>query len=72
MEYVIVKYYRYRKVYLRGEHFGFTNRKLRVDRGTQSFDLGEPVNYTPSERRPFVKNTTPNKPMVITFEPMES
>lgn len=69
MEFVKVTYFRRRKVYIDGVKSGYTNKKLRVSRGTHRFDLGEPVNYQPQRRKPFVKETTPLTPMIIAFNP---
>jgi hypothetical protein len=69
MEFVKVKYYRRRTVYIDGDKSGFTNTLLRVNRGTHRFEMSEPPNYTPSFRKSFVKNTSPARPLIIDFEP---
>ncbi|MDH5323302.1 MAG: hypothetical protein OEW81_12895 [Gammaproteobacteria bacterium] len=69
MEYVMVKYYRRRTVYIDGDKSGYTNSLLRVNRGTHKFELSPPPNYTPVTLKLFVKNTIPAHPMLIEFEP---
>ena len=69
MEHVIVRYPGgARSVHVDGVQDGMTNKRLRVSRGTHRFDLGEPRDYTPTFRRPMVKDTSPVKPMEVTFE----
>lgn len=69
VEFVKVKYYRRRNVYIDGRKSGYTNKVLRVNRGTHRFELSPPPNYTPSFRSPFVKDTIASQPMIIKFEP---
>ena len=69
VEYVMVKYYRHRTVYIDGDKSGYTNKLLRVNRGTHTFQLSAPPHYTPLSLKPFVKNTIPARPMLIEFEP---
>ena len=69
MEFVKVKYYRRRTVYIDGDKSGYTNTLLRVNRGTHKFELSAPPNYTPAFRKPFVKDTIPARPMIIEFRP---
>ena len=71
MEYVTVKYYRKRNVFMDGNSTGKTNGTLRVEEGTHKFDLGEPKNYSPSFCRIKVTNTTQIEPMEITFSPVK-
>ncbi|MCD4807927.1 MAG: hypothetical protein K8R13_10255, partial [Methanococcoides sp.] len=71
MEYVTVKYYRKRNVFMDGNSTGKTNETLRVEEGTHKFDLGEPKNYSPGFRKTKVMNTTQIKPMEITFSPVK-
>ncbi len=69
MEFVKVKYYRRRTVYIDGNKSGYTNTLLRVNRGTHKFEMSEPSNYTPSFHKPFVENTIPARPLIIEFQP---
>jgi hypothetical protein len=71
MEYVIVKYYRKRNVFMDGNQNGKTNETLRVQEGTHKFDLGKNKNYSPGFRRVKVTNTTQIKPMEIKFSPVK-
>lgn len=68
MEYVVVRYWRRRTVYINGNPGGFTNLRLSVNRGTHTFDLGDPRNYRPRQRRIRVINTTRNNPRELHFE----
>jgi len=72
MEYVKVNYYRKRNVFMDGNSTGKTNETLRVEEGTHKFDLGEPMNYSPSFCRAKVMDTTQIKPMEITFTPVKA
>jgi len=71
MEYVNVRYYRKRNVFMDGNLLGKTNETLRVDEGTHRFDLGENKNYTPAFRKVQVTDTSPMKPMEIHFSPVK-
>ena len=67
MEHVTVKYPHRRKVFIDGNESGFTNMTLRTNRGTHTFNLGEPRDYTPKWRRVKVRNTTPIRPLEVVF-----
>ena len=68
MEYVTVTYPERRTVYIDGREAGLTNRTLRCNRGTHTFNLGDPRDYSPKWRRRKVSGTTPISPMEIAFE----
>jgi hypothetical protein len=68
MEYVSVTYPHQRIVNIDGQEAGLTNRTLRVNRGTHTFNLGDPRDYRPKWRRAKVTETTPERPMEVTFE----
>ena len=68
MEYVIVKYPVSRDVYINGEKNGKTNESLRVDAGTNTFDLGEPVDYQPASIEAVIEDTNVLEPKEIEFE----
>ena len=67
MEHVIVTFPTDRLVYIDGEESGPTNEVLRVDAGTQVFELGNLANYRPASRKVTVKDTTPLEPLEIAF-----
>lgn len=68
MEFVTVKYWRRRRVYINGHKSGYTNMTLRTNRGTQVVTLGDPPNYEPQRRRVTVHNTTAIEPFVVYFK----
>lgn len=68
MEYVTVKYPEPRTVYIDGEDAGQTNVTLRVEEGTHTFDLGNPVDYKPGAITVAIKNTTAVRPQEVRFE----
>jgi PEGA domain-containing protein len=68
MEYIIVTYPQTRTVFIDGEENGETGKRLRVEEGRHTINLGDPRDYTPKWRRPVVTNTTTIHPMVIEFE----
>jgi hypothetical protein len=70
MEYVTVKYYRKRNVFMDGDVIGSTNETLRVQEGTHKFHLGEKKNYTPDFQKVKIMNTTQMLPMEIRFSPV--
>jgi hypothetical protein len=47
MEFLYVKYFRSRYVFLDGNRIGRTNKPLRVEAGSHRVDLGEDKNYAP-------------------------
>lgn len=68
MEYVIVIFTDEREVLIDGEVGGSTGEVLMVEKGTHRFTLSDPQDYTPSFRRPVVKDTTFAEPLEVTFE----
>jgi hypothetical protein len=68
MEWVIVWYPRERDVFIDGQRSGRTNQMLIVREGTQTFDLGVPIDYRPQRRRMAVTGTTAATPKQIKFE----
>lgn len=71
MEYVIVRYYRNRNVYMDGRPAGKTNQTLRVEEGTHRFDLGPNKNYAPDFHNVRVTGTSQIKPLEICFSPLQ-
>ncbi len=67
MEYVIVTFPTSRFVYIDGAQNGRTNKKLRVDAGSLSFDLGALKNYEPESQTVVVSGTTVLDPQEIVF-----
>lgn len=68
MNWILVHYPRRRNVYVDGVRLGYTNRKLLIgEDGTYIVDLGEPHNYTPTERRIRISGATRRNPREITF-----
>jgi hypothetical protein len=68
MEFITVRYLEHRTVYIDGEPAGFTNRTLRVNRGTHTINLGDPRDYEPKWRRSTIEGTASPRPMEVTFE----
>jgi hypothetical protein len=69
-QFVRVLFWRNRNVEIDNTISGTTNDVLIVEAGKHRFDLGQPVNYTPSFIDKNVTGTTPAKPMEITFTPV--
>ena len=67
MEFVIVRFPRVRQVMMDGAPQGDTNRRLRVQAGTHSFDLDVPPDYNPSSQTITVIGTSPQTPMDVVF-----
>ena len=68
MEYIFVRYFRKRNVFLDGNPVGNTNNTLRVEKGTHRIDLGEPKNYTPEFQEVAVTDTTQILPLEVAFD----
>lgn len=68
MEYVLIRYPEARAVFVDGEKRGVTNIILRTNRGTHSFDLGEPFDYHPRSQEISVEGTSSINPLEVTFE----
>ena len=68
MEFIVVKYFRSRNVYLDGNLIGKTNQTLRVEEGTHLVDLGQPDNFTPASQKIRVTGTTQILPLEIEFQ----
>ena len=68
MEYITVRYPERRTVNIDGQPAGFTDRTLRVNRGTHTINMGDPRDYKPKWRRVKVEDTTSISPMEVTFE----
>jgi hypothetical protein len=71
MEYIIVRYPHERTVFIDDNENGKTSKRLRVEQGTHTINLGEPRNYKPKWRRPTITGTTILNPMIIEFEKNE-
>jgi len=67
MEHVIVRYSETRAVLVDGVESGTIGDILRLEQGTHTFSLGGPQDYKPSSQTLMVKDTTPIKPMEVTF-----
>ena len=68
MEFVYVKYWRHRKVFIDGVEAGMTNVVLTVGQaGFHTFTLSPPPNYVPAKQRKLVRNTSPQFPLEIEF-----
>jgi hypothetical protein len=68
-ESVIVAYEMERDVFMDGARCGTTNELITIPIGTHTFDLGQPVTYSPQKVTKLVYGTSPLTPLVITFEP---
>lgn len=68
MEFVKVIFPEKREVIIDGEEGGSTGDVLLVEKGTHTFELSDPRNYTPTSQEAVVKDTTFVKPMEVTFE----
>jgi len=68
-QFVRVLFPRSRSVEIDNTISGLTNQVLMVEEGTHRFDLGQPLNYTPTFIDQIVTGTTPAAPMPITFTP---
>ena len=68
MEFVTVKYWRRRNVYINGFKSGFTNETLRTNRGKKAITLSDPPNYIPARRIVTVENTTVISPLEVSFK----
>jgi hypothetical protein len=68
VEWVIVTYASTRDVFVDGRRTGATNQMFITREGTQTFDLGVPVDYRPPKRRVTVTDTVPADPMTIDFQ----
>ncbi len=69
-QYVRVVYPRSREVEIDNTISGLTNDVLIVEEGTHRFDLGQPVDYSPTFTDQVVTGTTPGKPLAIVFMPL--
>lgn len=70
-EFMIVNFERPRRVFVNGVETGGTGEVLRVERGRQTINLGDPRDYDPKWRRPLIEKTSPLAPEVVAFEPAE-
>ena len=69
-QFIVAKYPRRRRVFVRGSQAGFTNIALGIGRpGVYTIDLGEPKNYTPDSYRKTIRGHGPTNPMVLEFTP---
>ena len=70
MEFVVVTFSNTRGVNINGAPRGQTGQLLRLQAGTHNFDLGRPLDYTPSSVMTPVRGTTFAAPMIIAFLPL--
>ncbi len=69
MEFVFVEYTEDRRVDMDGAMFGITNRVLACPAGFHTFDLNEPVDYSPVSQYGNVTGTTDTTPLHVPFRP---
>lgn len=67
MEFLRVRYWRRRGVYLDGQLTGMTNRVLVVGEGRHRVELSPPKNYQPTEHIVTLQNTTRQRPREVSF-----
>jgi hypothetical protein len=68
MEFVIVRYPTRRTVLVDGEEAGFTNKILRMEEGTHTFELDGAGDYMPISQTLEIKGTNSVHPKEVTFE----
>jgi hypothetical protein len=68
MEFVKVTFPSPRGVQMDGAPEGQTGDLLGVQRGHHTFDLGEPIDYTPSSRTELIAGTSKEQPLIIEFQ----
>lgn len=68
MEYLLVKFPRGRRVKVDNEFNGRTGEVIEIEAGSHVVSLGPPANFTPSEQRIILKNTSELDPREICFE----
>lgn len=66
-QYVIVSFPEDRTVFVDGTPCGRTNVVITVQRGTHTFMLGDPQDYSPSSITQLVAGTTHATPLQLTF-----
>lgn len=67
MEYLIVHFPRSRRVKVDDEFNGRTEELIELEAGSHVVALGPPDNFTPSERRIVLRNTSELEPREIAF-----
>lgn len=67
MEYLIVHFPRSRRVKVDDEFNGRTEELIELEAGSHVVALGPPGNFTPSERRIVLRNTSELEPREIAF-----
>ena len=71
MEFVIVRLDDLkRRVFIDNQRQGMTGARQGLPEGMHIFDLGDPVDYTPSSQEIEVTGTSAADPMVIEFTPI--
>jgi hypothetical protein len=69
MEFVFVDFPVDRRVDRNGQMFGVTNRVLACPAGFHTFDLNDPVDYSPVSQNVNVTGTTDTTPLHVLFRP---
>lgn len=67
-EFVLVSFDGTATVYVDGTKAGTANKKMIVETGTHTFDLGAGTNYTPKSITKTIVGTTIDDPYPIQFE----
>jgi len=67
-EYFKVLFPEQRDLFVDGIKMGQTQQKIEIGKGTYTIKLGPPLDYRPKWRRPTIKDTSFDDPMVLTFE----
>lgn len=69
-EFFIVRYPEDRPLFIDSGPGGSTNQLQSVERGSHTFDLGEPADYVPVSRFLLVRGTSHANPLIVDFQPM--
>ena len=67
-EYFKVLFPEQRDLFVDGIKMGQTQENIEIGKGTYTISLGLPRNYLPRWRRPTIKDTSFDAPLVLTFE----
>lgn len=70
-EYLVVSFPRKRRVMIKDECIGTTNKKLELESGLYEVTLGPPNNFTPEKHVVDLCNTSSLRPINVEFEEAE-
>lgn len=71
MQYLKVRFPTRRRVKIDDEFNGYTNKLIEIRGGPHDISMGSPKNFKPRVRKVTLRNTSPLRPKIVSFEKVD-